>query len=139
MSDYSRADRIGVQIQEEVAGMIMSGKIKDPRVSTFLTVNHVEVSGDFSVAKVYVSSFMEPKDIVKGVAGLNSASGFIQSVLGKKLRLLKIPKLTFLFDDSIKTGISMVQKITEVTARDREIAENNPYRQIEPEEQQNDQ
>lgn len=133
MSDYSRTDRVGVQIQEEIAGMIMSGKIKDPRVSSFLTVNRVDVSGDFSVAKVYVSSFMEPKNIARGVAGLNSAAGFIQSVLGKKLRLLKIPKLTFLFDDSIKNGISMVQKISEVTARDKEIAANNPYRHEEEE------
>ncbi len=106
-----RLDRLGEQIREEISALILSGKIKDPRVSTFLSVNRVEVSGDLGFAKVYVSSFMSVRETKQGVRGLESAAGFIQSTLGKKLRLRQFPHLTFIFDESIREGFEMVRKI----------------------------
>lgn len=117
-------DRLGEQVKEEIAKMIMTGRIKDPRVSTFLSINQVEISGDLAYAKVYVSSFMDKKQTIKGVEGLNSAASFIQSTLGKKLRIRQIPKFTFIFDDSIKDGIAMIKKIDKITANDMEVAKN---------------
>ncbi len=111
-----RLDRLGEQIREEVSAMILGGKIKDPRVSSFLTITHVDVSRDLSHARVFVSSFMDAGATRKGVNGLQSASGFIQSVLGKKLRLRQFPHLTFIFDDSIRTGFEMVHKIDDLVA-----------------------
>lgn len=109
-----RLDRLGEQIREEISQMILGGKIKDPRVSSFLSINRVEVSGDLGFAKVYVSSFMSPKETKKGVCGLESAAGFIQSVLSKKLRLRQFPHLSFIFDESIREGFEMIQKIDEL-------------------------
>lgn len=106
-----RLDRLGEQIREEISAMILGGKIKDPRVSTFLSINRVEVSGDLGFAKVYVSSFMDDKDTKQGVRGLESAAGFIQSTLSKKLRLRQFPHLAFIFDESIREGFEMVKKI----------------------------
>ncbi len=117
MSEF-RLVRLGVQIQEEIARMIMSKQIKDPRVSTFLNVNRVEVSRDLSFAKVYVSSFMDEKQTEKGVKGLASAAGFIQSTLGKKLSLRQFPKLIFIADSSIKEGFEMVRKLDEIVRED---------------------
>jgi ribosome-binding factor A len=106
-----RLDRLGEQIREEIAAMILGGKIKDPRVSTFLSINRVEVAGDLGFAKVYVSSFMDAKDTKLGVRGLESAAGFIQTTLSKKLRLRQFPHLSFIFDESIREGFEMVKKI----------------------------
>jgi len=106
-----RLDRLGEQIREEIAAMILGGKIKDPRVSTFLSINRVDVSGDLGFAKVYVSSFMSPQETKQGVRGLESAAGFIQSTLSKKLRLRQFPHLAFIFDESIREGFEMVHKI----------------------------
>lgn len=109
-----RLIRLGEQIREEIASMILSEQIKDPRVSTFLNINRVEVSRDLSYAKVYVSSFMTDKSTEKGVKGLESAAGFIQTLLSKKLRLRQFPKLTFITDASIKEGMDMVCKLNEL-------------------------
>jgi len=109
-----RLDKLGEQIREEIAQLILGGKIKDPRVSTFLSINRVEVSGDLGYAKVYVSSFMKESETKQGVRGLESAAGFIQSLLGKKLRLRQFPHLTFIFDDSIREGFEMVKKLGEM-------------------------
>lgn len=80
-----RLDKLGEQIREEISNMILGGKIKDPRVSTFLSINKVEVSRDLGYAKVFVSSFMKDTETKQGVRGLESAAGFIQSILGKNL------------------------------------------------------
>ncbi len=106
-----RLDRLGEQIREEISALILGGKIKDPRVSTFLSITHVEVSRDLGHAKVFVSSFLAQGTTKKGVTGLQSAAGFIQSVLGKKLRLRQFPHLSFIFDDSIRAGFEMVHKL----------------------------
>ncbi len=118
-----RLDRLGEQIREEISSLILSGKIKDPRVSTFLSVNRVDVSGDLGYAKVYVSSFMDEKQTKQGVRGLESAAGFIQSTLGKKLRLRQFPHLSFVYDESIKNGFDMVRKIDSLTKPDDSAGE----------------
>ena len=111
-----RLVRLGEQIREEIASMIISGHIKDPRVSAFLNINRVEVSADLAYAKVYVSSFLADKTVEKGVKGLESAAGFIQTSLSKKLRLRQFPKLQFITDTSIKEGMEMVRKLNALEA-----------------------
>lgn len=103
--------KLGEQIREEISSLISLQKVKDPRVSTFLSINRVEVARDLAYAKVYVSSFLNESQVKKGVEGLNSAAGFIQSSIAKKLSIYKFPKLTFIEDTSIKEGFDMVNKL----------------------------
>lgn len=117
-----RLVRLGEQIREEISRMILSGQIKDPRVSTFLSINRVEVSGDLGYAKVYVSSFMSGKETEKGVRGLQSAAGFIQSTIGRKLTIRQFPKLTFIADSSIKEGFEMVRRLNQLEAEEAALA-----------------
>ena len=124
MSEH-RLERLGEQIREEISTMILRQQVKDPRVSTFLSINRVEVSRDLAYAKVYVSSFMNAKQTQLGIKGLESAAGFIQSTLSKKLRLRQFPHLSFVEDKSIKEGIAMVHKIEAIVARDEAVAAEN--------------
>ena len=115
MGQY-RLLRLGEQIRGEIANMILKQQIKDPRVSTFMTIDRVEVSGDLSYAKVYVSSFMDDNSTKRGAEGLQSAAGFIQSTIAKKLSIYKFPKLTFIADYSYKEGFAMVDKLNKLEA-----------------------
>ena len=117
MGEY-RLAKLGEQIREEIATLIATQKIKDPRVSTFLSINRVDVVADLAYAKVYVSSFLPEGQINRGVAGLNSAAGFIQSTIAKKLTIRKFPKLTFIADNSIKEGFEMVHKLNQLQAEE---------------------
>ena len=116
-----RLAKLGEQIRGEIALLISTQKIKDPLVSTFLTINRVEVAADLAYAKVYVSSFLPEGQILKGVAGLNSAAGFIQSSIAKKLTIRKFPKLSFIADSSVKEGFEMVNKLNRLEAEENEI------------------
>ena len=50
-----RIDRIEEDIKRNLADIIRG--LKDPRISPMLSVVRVEVSGDMSYAKIYVSAF----------------------------------------------------------------------------------
>ena len=117
--------KLGEQIRDEISKLIMLQKVKDPRVSTFLSINRVEVARDLAYAKVYVSSFLNESQVKKGVEGLNSASGFIQSSIAKKLSIYKFPKLTFVEDTSIKEGFDMVNKLNRLEEAERQNDEEN--------------
>ena len=121
MGEY-RLIRLGEQIRGEIANLILRGDIKDPRVNQFLTINRVEVVSDLAYAKVFVSTFMADNQLAKGVAGLQSAAGFIQSSIAKKLRIRQFPKLTFVADTSLNDGFNMVQKLDELALHDAEVA-----------------
>lgn len=116
--------RLGEQLREEIATMIMRREIKDPRVNEFLSINRVEVAGDLAYAKVYVSSFMDDASVERGVAGLQSAAGFIQSSIARKVSIYKFPRLTFVADFSMKEGYDMVRKLNDLEKQEN-ASENN--------------
>lgn len=122
MGQY-RLIRLGEQIREEIANMLLRHEIKDPRVNEFLSINRVEVAGDLAYAKVYVSSFMDDRSVERGVEGLQSAAGFIQSTVAKKLSVFRFPKLSFIADFSMKEGYNMVKKLDEIAAQDAAVSE----------------
>ena len=45
MGQY-RMERLNAQLREEISKIILHGDVKDPRVSTFLSINSVEVTSD---------------------------------------------------------------------------------------------
>ena len=64
---------------------------------------------------------MSGKETEKGVRGLQSAAGFIQSTIGRKLTIRQFPKLTFIADSSIKEGFEMVRKLNQLEAEEAEL------------------
>ena len=123
MGQY-RLIRLGEQIKQEIATMLMRHEIKDPRVNEFLTINRVEVSGDLAYAKVFVSSFIDDNSLKRGVEGLQRAAGFIQSSIAKKLSVYKFPKFTFVADFSMKEGYQMVQMLNALEEESKKKEEN---------------
>ncbi len=109
-----RIKRVESLIRDEISKMIMKGVIKNPSVNRLISITNVNVSRDLSHAKLFVSSFESRGKAMKAVGGLNRAVGFIQGVLGKKLHMRTIPKLEFIYDDSIEKGFEVNKIIDEV-------------------------
>lgn len=124
MGQY-RMQRLNDQLRDEISTLILRGEVKDPRVSTFLSINRVEVTTDLAYAKVYVSTFLPDNQLFKGVDGLNNAAGFIQSQIAKKMRIRQFPKLQFIVDSGMKEGFKMVQKLNELEKEEKAKAENS--------------
>ena len=106
-----RIERLGRLMQEMISALVLEGKVKDPRVTPFVSITRVQVSRDLSYADVYVSNIGRTDSIQKNAEGLQSAAGFIQSQLGASLKIRKIPHLRFHADPSISEGFDMIKKI----------------------------
>lgn len=111
-----RTERLGQTIQEKIGSLILEGKIKDNRVSSFLSITKVNVSKDLSYADVHVSD-IRGKTTEKEIEGLQSAAGFIQSQLGAVMHIRKIPRLRFHADNSIGESFDLIKKIEELVPR----------------------
>lgn len=113
-----RVERVGRLIQEKIGSLILEGRIKDPRVDTFLSITRVSMSRDLSYANVYVSSYKSPAGLAKGVEGLQNAAGFIQAQLALLVRLRQTPKLRFYEDPGVREGFDLIKKIEDLTAHE---------------------
>jgi ribosome-binding factor A len=110
--DQIRLRRLEELLKEEVAGLIASGEVRDPRVEGLLSITRVEAARDGSSAKLWVSCIGDDKgELESAVAGLQSAAGFIQAQLAKRVRLRLTPILHFIVDHGIKEGFEMTEKI----------------------------
>ena len=93
-----RQQRVAEAIKAELADLI-ARDVKDPRVREGLvSVTHVEVNRDLSVAQVGVSILAG--DAAAVVAGLGKAAGFLRGPLGRRLKLRVAPELRFHHDQS---------------------------------------
>lgn len=106
-----RTKRVESLIRDLVSSLIMKGIIKDPRVSTLITVTSVEVSSDLAYAKLYISSFESEHKTEKAVEALNHAAGFIQKNISRDLKMRVTPRLRFIVDTSIRKGFEINEKI----------------------------
>jgi ribosome-binding factor A len=113
-----RTERVGSLIREKIGELVVSGKIKDPRVDSFLSVTRVNVSRDLAYADVYVSSFKTEAGLEKGVAGLQSAAGYIQAQLAHLMHIRQTPRLRFHADAGIREGFEIIQKIEKLTGNE---------------------
>ncbi len=116
--EYARTDRVGQQIQKEIA-IILMREIKDPRLS-MTTVSAVEVTRDLAYAKVFVTFFNDKEDEIKAsIEVLTEAEGYIRSLLGKRLRARIIPHLRFVYDKSMAEGVRMSSLVDQAVASDK--------------------
>ena len=116
---YSRTQRIGDQIQRELAQMIPR-EVKDPRLG-FVTITAVEVSRDVGHAKVFVTVMGENdvEKIQQNVRVLNDAAGYLRMLLGKAMKLRSVPQLHFHYDESVQRGAHLSALIERAVAEDR--------------------
>ena len=98
----TRQDRVEELIRAEVS-QILREKVNDPRIG-FISITEVKISPDLKNASIFVSIFGEEKKKQEAMAGLVSATGFIQRELGQLLELRSTPQIIFVRDDSLDRG-----------------------------------
>lgn len=124
MADFKRVDRFSQQLQREIA-VILQREIKDPRV-VMPTVSDVEVSRDLSYAKVFITFLQDDADSVKtALAVLNDASGYIRSLLGKRISSRITPHVKFVHDTSTSEGMRMAALVKSALNDDERKKQNS--------------
>ena len=104
MATSRRVSRVAELIKREVSQMLIHG-IKDDRVGTgMVSVTDVDVSGDLQHAKIFVSIYGTDEAKAQTMAGLKSATGYVRSEIGHRIRLRRTPEVVFVEDRSIERG-----------------------------------
>lgn len=112
--DHSRPRRVAEQIQRELAELIQL-EVKDPRVG-MVTLTDVEVTPDYSHAKIYFTLLNQGHPLDQTLEGLNRAAGYLRSQLAHRMRLRVMPQLHFVFDSSVERGVQLSHLIEEAVA-----------------------
>ena len=114
MATSRRVSRVAELIKREVSQMLLHG-IKDDRVGTGLvSVTDVDVSGDLQHAKIFVSIYGTEEAKAQTMAGLKSATGYVRSELGQRVRLRRTPEVVFVEDLSIERGTRVLSLLNQL-------------------------
>jgi ribosome-binding factor A len=114
MATNRRVSRVAELIKREVSQMLLNG-IKDDRVGTgMVSVTDVDVSGDLQHAKIFVSIYGTEEAKAETMAGLRSATGYVRSEIGARVRLRRTPEVVFIEDRSIERGTKVLSLLNQL-------------------------
>ena len=99
-SSSRRAVRMGDQIMREV-GTLLVEEAADPRLQ-LVTLSGVRMNANLRIAEIYYTVSGDAEHRREVQAGLEKASGFLRSRLGRILKLQFTPELRFLFDEFLE-------------------------------------
>lgn len=111
MASFKNA-RLNEDIRRELTDIFRG--LKDPRVDPMLSIVKVDLSGDQSYCKVYVSSVSGMETAKESVKGLTSGAGYIRRELSSRLAMRRSPELKFIADNSIQHSAEIAGKLREI-------------------------
>ncbi|CAM3893279.1 30S ribosome-binding factor RbfA [Cohnella lubricantis] len=114
-----RVGRVGEQIKKEISTLIQT-ELKDPRIG-FITVTGVDVTGDLSEARIYLSILGNEEQKEATLHALGRAKGFLRTELGRRMRLRHTPEIEFRFDSSIQYGSHIEALLQEINRESRNV------------------
>ena len=109
----NRLERVN-SLLKEIIFEVIQREVKNPHVTTFVTVTKVDTSADLHHAKVYISLIASDADKAKVLAALESAAGFIAVHAAKKAQLRYFPNLTFKLDTSLEEHMRIQQILGDI-------------------------
>ena len=113
-----RRERVADLLQRILADAVRD-KIRDPRVG-FVTLTEVRVSPDLRHARVFVSELGEREQRAAAVEALNHAAPFLRGEVARHARLKYVPKLEFVEDLALETGMRVESILDEIIEHPRD-------------------
>ena len=99
MSQGSRPDRVADQIRSELA-LLLTREVHDPGIG-FVTITRVQMTPDLQQARVFYTVLGDDQARKNTGRAIERAGPFLRRQIGSRLRLKRVPELTFLYDESI--------------------------------------
>ncbi|MFZ5966543.1 MAG: 30S ribosome-binding factor RbfA [Bacillota bacterium] len=116
---YPRTSRIGEEIKKLVSNLIMN-ELKDPRISSLISIVNVDVTRDLRYANIFVSIYGSQEEKENTIKALSNAAGFIRREIGRNIKLRYTPEPIFKIDQSIEKGMYISDLIEKVNYKGNE-------------------
>ncbi|HLQ38856.1 MAG TPA: 30S ribosome-binding factor RbfA [Planctomycetota bacterium] len=111
MNDRRRS-RLEHAIQHRIAEVLLRD-LADPKLG-LVTITRVELDKEFTQCKAFWSVLGDQRARARSEEVLARASGFVQREMGKVLDTRTVPRLLFVFDESIAGAIKVQQLLAEL-------------------------
>ena len=115
----NRMNKVNEELKKEI-GMIIAQDLKDPQITGLVSVTDVKTTPDFRYARVYVS-MINARSNKGNLARLKKCSGFIRSLIAKRVNLRITPQIVFELDDSSYVGSKIDNILKEIKEQDEAI------------------
>lgn len=112
MKETNRMNRINEELKKEISNII-NFDLNNSNITGIVSVTKVRVTPDLRYARVYVS-MINSKNKKNTLAGLKQASGYIRSMIAKKVNLRNTPELVFEFDETLEYGARIDSIINDI-------------------------
>ena len=99
MAQGSRPERVADQLRAEIA-QLLSREVHDPGIG-FVTLTRVQLTADLQSARVFYTALGDEAARRQTERALQRAAPFLRRQIGSRLRLKRVPELTFLYDASV--------------------------------------
>src|SRR5437764_5397846 len=129
-----RTEMLGSTIQRELAEIIMR-ELNDPRLTGLPSITRVRVSGDLSIADVFITVMGSPGHQQAALNALKHSAGMMRAKLTKSLSLRQAPFLKFHIDENLKKELAVLDAIRKANEEDRARA-GDAVDQDQPDQQQ---
>src|SRR5436190_7485213 len=116
MSQGSRPDRVADQIRSELA-LLLTREAHDPGLG-FVTITRVHMTPDLQQARVFYTALGDDKARRSTERALERAGVFLRRQIGSRLRLKRVPELSFVYDQSIAGQDRIEQLLNEIRTPD---------------------
>ncbi|MDD5108058.1 MAG: 30S ribosome-binding factor RbfA [Candidatus Omnitrophica bacterium] len=108
----ARRERVEEAIKKEVS-TIIHDELKDPRVG-FVTITRVELSKDLRNAKIFYSVLGKEDSRKKTKIALDSALGYIRSLVAQRINMRFACELMFKEDHSTEYSVHIEEILNEI-------------------------
>lgn len=108
-----RAQKVSDFLRKEIS-LLISSEINDPRLKN-INITAVKVSADIGQATVFYTIIGQNdsgKDITPKI--LEKLSGMLRSRLSKIMKIRRVPKLSFRFDESIEYSSNIEELLNKI-------------------------
>lgn len=112
MAQGARPERVGEEIRQEI-GRLLQREVHDPRIG-FVTVTRVKMSPDLQQARIYYTLIGDERTKKETARGLDQARPFLRRQIASRIRLRRVPELTFEFDRGVEYQDRVEQLLREI-------------------------
>lgn len=120
-----RTEMLGSTIQRELAEIMMR-ELNDPRLTGLPSITRVKVSGDLSVADVYITVMGSEGHQQAVLAALRHSAGMMRGKLTRSLALRQAPYLKFHIDEQLKKEMAVLETLRQIEREREEQGKDQP-------------
>ena len=113
MIALKRTDRLNSLLKEVISDVIKND-VKNPHLSSLISITGVDITKDLHYAKVYVSVIGDGEVKKNTLAILRHSAGYISVQASRQVVMRYFPALNFILDDSLEKQMHIETLIAEI-------------------------